>query len=558
MKRKIFIYMLISMMFGSLTLSGCSLSKNAGNSSKTSAVSETDSEDNNSDDSDYVVTESFEVSPDLSNEELDDTFDKDECIVIELNDDAVSADKGVTVDGTKITITKGGNYYFTGTLSDGCIVVDSEDDEIVRLIFDDVDITSKDQSPLFIKQAEETIITLASDSENSFTDASEYTGSEVVTEDDSVEPNACIYSKDDLTINGSGSLTVNGNYNNGIQTKDDLIIVSGDITVNAAGSAIKGKDSVTVMDGNLVLDSTDDGIKSTRDNKDGKGYVYIGGGKINITTDEDGINSATCVVIDGGNLSISAGDDGIHGDISLTINGGNINVLESYEGLEATEITINDGRVLINASDDGMNATVGITDENEESDSGNNFKGGGMMDAEEGAILTINGGYVYVNASGDGLDTNGYMYINGGEIYVDGPTSNGDGSLDYGIDLKVTGGTVLSVGSMGMVEPPTSSSTQNCFVIGLSMSYGGGSTITIVDSDGNEILNFTPKKTFQSVIFSSSEIESGKTYTVLVDGEEDVEFTASDIITNAGESSGGMAGFGGRGGNMRENQGMNQ
>lgn len=237
-----------------------------------------------------------------SEEKLDASWNEKSAVKITLNGDSVTADdKNVEVDGSKVTITGAGTYVLSGTISDGQIVVDSDDKDSVRLVLNGAEITCSNSSAIWVK-AGDTIITLAGGTENTLTDGAEYT-----TDSEDDEPKAAVYAKDDLTFNGSGSLTVNGNYKNGIQCKDALKFVSGTYTITAANNGLVGKDSVSIKDGTYTITSGGDGIKSTNTDETDKGYVIIDGGTFTITAEGDGIQAETLLRVNDGDFTITTG-----------------------------------------------------------------------------------------------------------------------------------------------------------------------------------------------------------------------------------------------------------
>ncbi|MDY7078196.1 MAG: carbohydrate-binding domain-containing protein [Chloroflexota bacterium] len=471
---------------------------------------------------------------------------------IELDDDTTTFNgNGVAVDGNIVTITSAGTYNISGTLNDGQLVVDTEDEETVVLVLDGVDITCATSAPIYIINAEKTVITLADGSENYVTDGASYVFADAETD----EPNAAIFSKDDLTINGDGALTVNANYNNGIASKDDLKITGGNITVNAVNDGIKGKDSVAVLAGTLTVVAGSDGLQASNVEEADKGYIAIEGGTLNVTAGLDAIQAETSLLVSGGDLTLTSGsgqnsaadstkglkagvdititggtfeidadddaihsndsltiddgvflltsgDDGIHAEYSLTINGGDINVLQSFEGLESALITTNDGNIRLVTSDDGLNATTG--------------NGGGQADS---SYFYINGGYVVVNAEGDGLDSNGTAVMTGGVVIVQGPTTSKNGPIDVNGEFVISGGFLISAGSAGMPEIPSTTSTQNSIAVAFDSALSGGTLIHVETVDGEEVLTYESPKAFQLFVFSSPELQTNTTYTVYVDGE---------------------------------------
>lgn len=300
------------------------------------------------------------------------------------------------------SISVAGTYVLSGTLN-ATLYVEVTSDEKVQLVFNGITINSTNGPAVYVKQADKVVITLAEGSENTINDGSNYTL-------DAEGANAAIYSKDDLTINGTGSLVVNGNTAHGIVSNDDLAIVSGNITVNAVADTLKGKDSVKIKDGKLVLSAGEDAIVSSNIDED-YGDVYI----------------------EGGNITINAGDKGIQAAHDVVINGGTININSAVEGIEGYTVTMNAGTVTINASDDGINAT------NSSATSSNNEA------VQEGVHITINGGDLTVVSASDALDSNGIITINGGNVTLTITSlGSGDGTLDANGAVTINGGNVIT------------------------------------------------------------------------------------------------------------------
>lgn len=619
MRKKLISIICISVLSLSVVLSSCQSKSSSKNNSEVSNQTSTLDED----ETDTSNISKFEIDPDYTADELDYDYDEAEVVAITLNGDNISCKSSdVKIDGSTITIQKAGTYLLSGTLTDGNIIVDSDDKENVRLIFNGVEISNSTTTPLYIKNAEKTIVTLVDGTENTLSDGENY----ILDDESNNEPNGTIFSKDDLVINGLGSLTINANYNHGIQSKNLLKIISGNIDIISNGDSIIGKDGVIVKEAVINIESQEDGIKATKV-EENKGYIYLDNpeiiikakkdgiqavtclyvkdGKYNIETGEtnensqsnsgtstdysrkgmkagvditiengeytidsedDGIHSNNSITVNAGTVNIASKDDGVHADTELTINNGDIKVSESDEGLEAKYITINDGNIDITTSDDGINASSGSSttldsgnapgagnraempaNENSENTLGNNGRmmlGGGQggFNESDGSELVINGGIVLVNAGGDGIDSNGTITINGGEIYVDGPTSGGDGALDYADTCEINGGILVATGSIGMATAPTSGSTQYSVNAAFSKTYNGKTKVTVKDSSGNEVLTYTPAKNFQSFVFSTDKLKSGETYTIYAGDTQEGTFTVSDITTTVGNVSSGMGG----------------
>lgn len=453
-----------------------------------------------------------------------------------------------------VTITESGEYVIEGTLNEGQLIVDvpETDAEVVTLILNGVDITCSNSSAIYVKSADKVVLSLVEGTVNNLQDGSEYTYDDETEE----EPNACVFSKDDLVISGKGTLNVTGKFNNGIASKDDLTITGGIINVQAVNNGIKGKDSIAVMNVDMTVQAGADGLKADNTTDAEKGFILIDEGSFKITAGEDAIQAETCMEINGGTFDIVSGDDGVHADNTLVINGGEINITQCYEGIEATYITMNDGDVHVVSADDGFNAAGG----NDASAMGQRP---GMNGFSEGTgSLTINGGYVYIDSTGDGLDANGTFEMTDGYVIVDGPSNSGNGAFDYGSSCNVTGGFIVAVGASGMAQMPNQASI-NCVMIGLSQTISSGTLVNISDSNGNTILTFEGAKSYNNMVLCTSDLKTGEAYTVKTGGSvtgtstdgvytgiysggtEALTFTIENTISTAGNANGGMGGMGG-------------
>ena len=555
------------------------LSKNNGN-----LVSGNNGVVNNSE----IVTEATELAIDYTESELKVDNLGNYSAKITLADNNITLDgAGATISGSTVTIQKAGVYYITGSLSDGNIVVSADKSDDVQIVLDNVNLTSKTTSPINCIKAGKLTITLASGSVNTISDSENYI---VFTDTEKEEPDATIFSKTDVVINGSGKLVVNSKYSDGIASKDGLKIVNANVEINSVDDGIRGKDYVAVKDSNISITSKGDGIKSTNSDDATLGYIAIDGGAILIKSTNDGISAETIlnisgnsdinivtsgdessssskglkagkevtiengnikisstddnihsngiVIINDGTFELSSGDDGIHADTNIVINKGNVNITKSYEGIESDYIEINGGTILVTASDDGINISGG--------------KDGSAMMGRPGQNsfssvdssnrkLVINGGDIKVKATGDGLDANGSIYINGGNVLVYGTASNFNGVLDYDKELVITGGNILAYGSTGMWQNPSTSSTQ--YSLAFNISGKAGDVIVLKDSSNNEIASATTENSYGAILFSNSKIKNGETYTVYVNGTSSGSQTVSSIVTS-NVSGGGQ--FGGR------------
>lgn len=463
---------------------------------------------NGSSDRSYTVEDQF------TDRDREAGYDEQEAISIELNSTSAScSDSSVTMDGSTVTITQEETYLLSGTLSDGQIIVDGEDSSKVQLVLDGVDITSASSAPIYVKQADKVFITLAADSDNTLTAAGEF----VAIDDNNID--AAIFSKDDLTLNGTGALTISSPYGHGIVSKDDLVITGGTYTIDAAEHGLSGKDSIRILDGDITITAGEDGIHAKNKDDTTLGYVYIAGGSI----------------------TIASGDDGIHAEADCVMENCTINITESHEGIEGQVLLFRSGTYSVVSSDDGLNA-ASPTDTSSDD----------PMAVSSDCCIRIEGGDLVINAEGDGIDSNDNLLISGGSTIVYGPTSGADGALDYSGSAAITGGTVIALGNSGMAQNFGSESTQGSILSTFSSNLNVGDTISIADADDNILLTCTAEKVCNSVIFSSPDLTLDSTYTVTF-GDQSTKVTLSDSLISGGgnEFGGGFGGGPGQGGQMR-------
>lgn len=434
-----------------------------------------------------------------SHAEADDaSYDAASASTITLADGAskTTAASGVTIAGNVITISAPGTYVISGTLSNGQVVVNSSADGTVRLVLSNASITHTAGSAVVITDADEAVVVLAEGTTNSITDGKGYdtTGNDA--------PNAALFSMADLTIGGTGTLTVTGNTGDGIASKDGLVILNGTVTVTAVDDAIRGKDYLIIENGTVSATATQDGLKSNNETDDKVGYILINGGTV----------------------TVAAGDDGLHAEGDLAVTGGKLTITKSNEGIEGSTITIAGGDTSVTSSDDGLNATQGPN-------TSGGGGGGGM--ADDGSVLTISGGTLLVNAQGDGLDSNGKLVITGGTTVVSGPTGGGNGALDSNGGITITGGTVVAAGSAGMVEAPGSASTLGW--VSVSTNVAAGQTVSVV-SGTKVIASYTAVKTVANILVADSDITKGQSYDIYVGGK--LAGTVVGTYSDSGDISG--------------------
>lgn len=240
-----------------------------------------------------------------------------------------------TIDGSDLKITKGGTYTLSGTLNDGQITVEVSKETNVTLVLSGVSLSCSDSAPIFVRSAKNCYIELAEGTTNTVTDGKTYVYANAL----ETEPNAAIFSKADLFIEGSGSLTVTGSYNNGIASKDDLEIKSGNITVTAENNGIKGKDSVVIQGGTINVTAKGDAIKADENTDPLKGYVQVDSGTLTLNAVDEGIQAETNVNINGGSITIQAESNGVKANIDVKISGGALNITCGSDGVDCPSVS---------------------------------------------------------------------------------------------------------------------------------------------------------------------------------------------------------------------------
>ena len=312
---------------------------------------------------------------------------------LEQTVDVSNATKYTVNNGENINITTEGIYVISGNAKNVSIIVNTDDESKVQLVLSDLTIENESTPCIYIKNADKVFITT--------TGSNNLTVSNSFTSDCNTNTDAVIFSKDDLVLNGTGTLTISSTAN-GITSKDDLKITGGTINVTCTSDAIEANNSIAISGGTITINSKKDGLHSEYSEDTNVGYIFISGGTINIKATDDAIHATTLVQIDGGTITTN-----------------------SREGIEATFVQINDGTINITASDDGINA--------------------GSKSKKYTVTIQINGGNLTIDmgqGDTDAIDSNGNLYINGGTINI-----TAQSPFDYDGEGKLNGGNITVNGS---------------------------------------------------------------------------------------------------------------
>lgn len=451
----------------------------------------------------------------------------------------------VTVDGGTVTITGSGTYVVSGTL-DGQVVVNADKAD-VRLVLAGASITNTGGPAIDIQDAGSAVMVLAEGTTNTLADGSAYAD----TSEDAAT--AALFSSDTLTITGTGSLNVTGSYNDGISSKNGLVITGEPtITVDAVDDGVRGKDYLLVSSGSLTVSAGGDGLKSSEDNDEAKGFVVLGDATVNVTSGDDGVSATTDVTVDGTTLSIAAGGGqanatvseeqgpgqgapdqgapgqdqgaggqsdesqsesttaspkGINAGVTYAQDTGSVTIDAADEGLQAAFVNVNGGSLDIASGDDGINASNGdYTIEGYES---------ADSESDDGSVLTISGGQVQIDyANSDGIDSNGSAHVTGGEVVVGGAAGSMDGSVDANGETTLVG-------------------------VSASIPVAEGDTITVTGADGT---SWTLTSTVSADAVTVLGLSEGGEYTVATTSGGSTTATAGALSAGMGGGPGGPGG----------------
>ena len=497
-------FVLYTSMILILVLTGCAASSNV--STTTIATDDTTSSS-----SDFLYLDTGSL---FSDRDKEIGYDESECTKITLNKNTAecSADT-VTVSGSTVTITDEGSYLLSGTLNDGMIIIEAEKTDKVRLILDNVTVTSKTSAPIYVKQADKVFITLAEGSENALTNSGEFTA----IDDNNID--AVIFSKEDLTLNGSGALTIKTEYGHGIVSKDSLVFTSGTYNITSKKHAISGKDSVSIAAGTFRLTSGSDGIHSENTDDASLGFIYVADGTFEIAAGTDGLDTSYILQIDGGTFHITTGggsaNSSTHSDGTSNPEWGNwgnqsdtdtTTDTASAKGLKADGVLyITNGSFTIDSSDDSVHSNSDIRvdggtfsiasgDDGFHADSNTTINNGDInisvsYEGIEGQSIDIANGTIKINSSDDGLNAAGGK----DQSSTDGRPGMNEFSADESAYLSISGGTIdISAGGDGIDSNGS-----------LTVS-GGDITVYGTTNSGNSVVDYDGESAITGGTFISA------------------------------------------------------
>lgn len=549
-----------------MTFGGCSLKK-------------TDSADSGTSVSDEDM---------FTERDLDASYDESSSAKIALADGAIKSDSdNVKTDGDAVEITGEGTYIISGTLTNGRIIINAKGSDKIQLVLNGANINCDTGAAIYVKQADKVFITLAPSSENTLSNKREF----VAVDDNNID--SVIFSKSDLTLNGSGKLTVNAAYGHGIVSKDDLVLTGGEYSITSEKQALSGKDSIRVADGTYTLNAGKDGLHSENTDDTSKGFIYIANGTFDITCDCDGIDASGTVTVKNGNINITSGGGsenaekkseeffpggrnqqnqsaeqtteqsdsvsakGIKADGNLTIVSGEFSINSADDAIHSnSSITVSGGTYKILTGDDGIHADANLTVTN------------GILNIEksyeglEGQAINISGGTISIVSDDDGMnaaggndesgfggkmmqddfstDENSSITISGGKITIN---ASGDG-IDSNGNFYVKGGEIYVSGpendGNGALDYSGDAQITGGTIVaagmsGMAQNFGSSST------QGSILLNVSSRSSGAVTVKDSSgsviiSFTPEKEYNSVVISSPDIKKGETYTVTAAGES----------------------
>lgn len=468
-----------------LLLSGCSLIKDdtATTTAENNDITTTTSTSLENTDGDMFTSR-----------DLNSDYDSSTSAIIKLNgNSATSTSNAVEISGSTVTIKDEGTYIVSGTLNDGIIIVNADTTDKPQIVLNGVNITSKTSAPLYILECDKAVVTLADGTENILKNGGTFT----TIDENNID--GAVFSKQDLSFNGTGALTITSPAGHGIVCKDDLVLASGEYSITSASHGIDANDSVRINNIDLTIDSGKDGIHAENSDDTSKGFVYISNGNFDIASEGDGISSGAHMQILDGTFNILAGGGSENGTKSSSGNYGGFMGGGMPGGMGGGK----GNRPMSYTSEVTVTATATTTDETSTSMKGikstDNMKitkGTFNIDSADDAIhsnssITVNNGIFEIATGDDGVHADSSLTIEAGKINI---TESYEGL--EALDIEIKGGDIDLVATDdglnaagGTDSSGTTGGRDGMFGGGMPggmMSSGNGS---IVISDGDLYVN---------------------------------------------------------------------
>lgn len=356
----------------------------------------------------------------FTNRDLNTDYDESAAVKITLNDTtATSTSDSVKILGSTVTITEEATYIVSGELTDGMLIVNVGENDKPQIVFNGVDITSSTSAPLYIVEGDKVVITLVEGTENTL----ENDGTFTAIDDNNID--GTVFSKQDLTFNGAGNLTVTSPTGHGIVCKDDLVFAGGTYTINCASHGIDANDSVRIKNADFTITSGKDGIHAENSDDASLGFVYASSGNLNISAEGDGISSGSYMQIEGGTYNIVSGGGSENGENKTSGSWGD------FMGGGMPGGGMGGGRRPMSTDNSATMSYMATTTEAD--DGSTSIKG-----IKSGASMLISDGTFAINSADDSLHSDVSMAINGGTFEI----ASGDDAIHAEESLTITNGTI--------------------------------------------------------------------------------------------------------------------
>lgn len=385
---------------------------------------------------DYFSSRDFEVG-----------YDEDTSTVISLNNDSASCSLDtVSISGTTITITDEGTYILTGTLDDGMIIVDAEKSDKIQLVLDDAAIHSETSAAIYVLEADKVFVTTAADTTNTLSNGGSFTAI------DESNIDAALFSKEDLTLNGCGTLIVTSPGGHGIVSKDSLRITSGIYDISCASQGISGKDDICLANADITIASGKDGIHAENEDDEELGFVFIQSGTFDITAEGDGLSASSWMQIEDGSFTITAGGGSANAASRSSDSWGGFPGGDRHGGGKGGQM-----QMPSSSREETDSLSFEEADATDESTS--------MKAIKAACDLVINGGTFSIDSADDAVHSNASVTVNSGTFTI----ASGDDGFHADDTLTITDGAITITQSYEGLE-------------GLHVDISGG-TITLTASD---------------------------------------------------------------------------
>lgn len=451
-------------------LSGCGQTSSTGsdnNDGSNSVVSSSENSDNAS--SDTSAENTTDVSELFSDRDFETDYDESKSAKITLSGDSASCSSdAVEISGSTITIKDEGTYILSGTLDNGMIIVNADKTDKTQLVLNNVSIHSETSAPVYILQADKVFITIAEGSSNTLSNGGTFTA----IDDNNID--AVIFSKEDLTLNGAGTLTITSPAGHGIVSKDSLKLTSGTYDISSASHALTGKDDVCIANANFTLTSGKDGIHAENTDDTALGLVYIQSGTFTIASEGDGISAASYMQIDDGNFNIISGGGSANAENKTSDSWGNFMGGGMGGGGRVPGSGKNStmGNSAGKASATGsagtdLNGTATDTGTDNTTDTDSDDDSTSIKAIKASGNLTINGGTFTIDSADDSIHSNASITVHGGTFDI----ASGDDGFHADETLTITSASINISESYEGLE-------------GLHINISGGEITLTASDDG--------------------------------------------------------------------------